>query len=47
MFRRKGPLPVTRDEVTDIIRMIMRIDWKLDLILEELEIDDGEEEETD
>jgi len=43
MFRRRvKETPITRDEVTHLIRMIMRMDWKLNLILEELEIDHGE-----
>jgi hypothetical protein len=37
-------VPIT-SEVSDLIRMMMRIDWKLDLILEELEIDDGQASE--
>jgi hypothetical protein len=46
MFRRQpAPLPITRDEVTSLIALLMRVDWKLDLILEELEIESGEEED--
>ena len=46
MFRRPSVLPpLTREEVTQLIAMFMRIEWKLDLILEELEIDHGEEED--
>jgi hypothetical protein len=43
---RAGELPsLTREEWNDLMRMMMRMDAKLDLILEELEIDDGEEED--
>jgi hypothetical protein len=46
VFRRPSePPPLTRDEVTQLIAMFMRIEWKLDLVLEELEIDYGEEED--
>ena len=41
-WRSRKETPITRDEVTHLILMIMRIDWKLNLILEELEIDHGE-----
>jgi hypothetical protein len=37
--------PITREEVTDLIVLLMGIDWKLQRILEELEIDDGQEED--
>jgi hypothetical protein len=40
--RRKEP-PITRDEVSDLISLLMRMDWKLNLILEELGVDFGEE----
>lgn len=40
-WRRKKETPITRDEVTQLL-MIMRMDWKLTLILEELDIDYGE-----
>lgn len=40
--QRKTETPITRDEVTDLILMLMRMDWKLNLILEELNIDHGE-----
>jgi hypothetical protein len=43
MFRRPPhQLPITSEEFSDLIKMMMRIDWKLDLILEELEIDHGQ-----
>ena len=46
MFRKQPERPpITRDEVTSLIALLMRMDWKLDLILEELEIGDGEEED--
>ena len=46
MLRRPSePLPLTRDEVPQLIAMFMRIEWKLDLVLEEMEIDYGEEED--
>ena len=46
MLRRPSePPPLTRDEVTQLIAMFMRIEWKLNLVLEELEIDYGEEED--
>jgi hypothetical protein len=35
---------LTREEWNDLVRMIMRLDAKIDLILEELEIGDGEED---
>ena len=42
MFGRPSrQVPITSEEFSDLIRMMMRIDWKLDLILGELEIDDG------
>ena len=43
--RPSKPLPLTRDEVTQLIAMFMRIEWKLDLVLEEMEIDYGQEED--
>jgi hypothetical protein len=36
---------LTREERNDLVRMIIRMDAKLDLILDELEIGDGEEED--
>jgi len=46
MFRRRAePPPLTREEVTQLIAMFMRIEWKLNLVLEELEIEYGEEED--
>ena len=36
---------ITRDEVTDLIVLLMGIEWKLERIMEELEIDNGEEED--
>jgi hypothetical protein len=46
MLRRPPePPPLTRDEVTQLIAMFTRIEWKLDLILDELEIGRGEEED--
>lgn len=46
MFRRPSqPIPLSREEVTQLIAMFMRIEWKLDLVLEEMEIDHGEEED--
>jgi hypothetical protein len=46
VFRRSSDPPaITRDEVTYLIALLMRVDWKLDLILEELEIHGGEEED--
>jgi hypothetical protein len=41
-WRQRKETPITRDEVTQLILMIMRMDWKLNLILEELGIDDGQ-----
>jgi hypothetical protein len=41
---RKKETPITRDEVTDLILVLMRMDWKLNLILE-LNIDHGEAED--
>ena len=43
--RRSEPPPLTREEATQLIAMFMRMEWKLDLILEEMEIDFGEEED--
>lgn len=46
MFRRAPPeVPFTSEEFSDLIRMMMQIDWKLNLILEELEIDHGQTSE--
>jgi len=46
MFRRRRePPPLTREEVSGLIVLLMGIDWKLERIMEELEIDDGREEE--
>ncbi len=46
MFRRQPePQPITRDEVTDLILLVMGIDWKLERITEELEIENGSQEE--
>lgn len=36
---------MTAAEWNDVIRMLMRMEAKLDLIIEELEIDDGETED--
>jgi hypothetical protein len=38
----KKERPITRDEVTDLIRLLMGMDWKLDRIIEELGIENGE-----
>jgi len=43
--RRKEETPITRDEVTDLIRLLLRMDWKIDRIMDELGIRDGEEED--
>ena len=46
MFRRRvKEAPITREEVTGLVKLIMGIDWKLDRIMEELEIANGEEED--
>ena len=46
MFRRlTGPSPLTREEVTHLIALLTRVDWKLDQIMEEMGIDHGEEED--
>jgi hypothetical protein len=46
MFRRlPDPAPLTREEVTHLIALPMRVDWKLDQIMEEMGIDHGEEED--
>ncbi|MFO7572027.1 MAG: hypothetical protein R6W48_05420 [Gaiellaceae bacterium] len=39
-WRRRKEVPVTRDEVSQL--MLMRMDWKLNLILEEMDIDGGQ-----
>jgi len=45
MFRRRSdPPPMSRMEWNALLAMIMRMDWKLDQIMEELEVDHGEEE---
>ena len=43
--RRSEPPPLTREEATQLIAMFMRMEWKLDLILEEMEIGFGDEED--
>ena len=46
VFRRvSDPPPLSREEWNALLAMIMRIDWKLDQLMEELEIDDGQEED--
>jgi len=46
VFRRPSdPPPFTREEFDSLLLMIMRMDWKLDQILEESGIDYGEEED--
>lgn len=46
MFRRgSDPPPMSREESNSLLAMIMRMDWKLDQIMEELEIEHGEEED--
>ncbi len=46
VFRRQPePQPITRDEVTDLILLVMGIDWKFERITEELEIENGSQEE--
>jgi len=46
MFRRRvKETPITRDEVTDLIRMLMGMAWKVDRIMEELGIENGETED--
>jgi hypothetical protein len=39
------PPPLSRGEWNSLPAMIMRMDWKLDQIMEELEIEHGEEED--
>lgn len=42
MFRRRVEPPLlTREEVAGLIVLLMGIDWKLERIMEELEIDNG------
>ena len=41
-WRRRKEVPITRDEVTQLILILMRMDWKLNLILEEMGLDYGE-----
>jgi len=41
-WRRKREPPITRDEVDDLIRLPMGMDWKLDRIMEEFGIDHGQ-----
>jgi hypothetical protein len=41
-WRRRKEVPITRDEVSQLILMLMRMDWKLSLILEEMDIDGGQ-----
>lgn len=41
-WRRKKEVPITRDEVNDLIRLLMGMDWKLDRIMEEMGIEDGQ-----
>jgi hypothetical protein len=44
--RRPGDAPLDRETVDDVIRKLMEIDWKLDVIMEYLGLtDDGEEED--
>jgi hypothetical protein len=43
--RRPEPPPLTREEVSGLIVLLKGIDWKLERIMEALEIDDGREEE--
>ena len=46
MFRRRAKeTPIARDEVTDLIRMLMGMDWKVDQIMGELGIENGETED--
>jgi hypothetical protein len=42
-----GEEPLDWETTNDLIRLLMRIDAKLDEILDLLEEDDGEEEEAD
>lgn len=41
-WRRKNESPITRDEVSQLILMLMRMDWKQNLILDEMDIDHGQ-----
>ena len=41
-WRQKKDTPITRAEVSDLIRLLMGMDWKLDRIMEELGIENGE-----
>jgi hypothetical protein len=41
-WRRKKDTPITRTEVSDLIRLLMGMDWKLDRIMEEMGIENGE-----
>jgi hypothetical protein len=46
VWRRQPELPLDRDTVDDIIRKLMDIDWKLDVIMEYRGLaDDGEKED--
>jgi len=46
VFRRRvKETAITRAEVTDLIRLLLGMDWKLDRIMEELGIAHGEEED--
>jgi hypothetical protein len=47
VWRRRPEVPLDRETVDDIIRKLMDIDWKLDVIMEYLGLTDDEEEEDD
>jgi hypothetical protein len=47
VLRKKPEPPITREEVRGLTVMIVRIDEKIDRVLDLLEDDDGEEEAED
>ncbi len=47
VLRKKPELPITQEEVTELISMIMGIDAKLDRVLYLLEDGSDDEEEAD
>jgi len=42
VWRRKKEPPLTREEVSDLMRLWLGMDWKLDQIINELGIENGE-----
>jgi hypothetical protein len=45
VWRRSREHPISRDEMSALIRLLMGTDWKLDRIIEELGIENGEAED--